>query len=102
VAVFGRAPEKLAKITDQFGFAATTDLNAVITDSSVDLVDICLPTRLLAEVAECVWQHPVPAAQRAVANARSPADTAPSTSRPASTSSPSPVRCLTTSARPST
>ena len=50
MAVFGRAPEKLAKITDQFGFATTTDLDAVITDS-VDLVDICLPTRLHAEVA---------------------------------------------------
>jgi hypothetical protein len=31
--------------------ATTTDLDAVITDSSVDLVDICLPTRLHADVA---------------------------------------------------
>jgi predicted dehydrogenase len=51
VVVFGRAPEKLAKISDEFGFATTTDLDAVIMDGSVDLVDICLPTRLHADVA---------------------------------------------------
>ena len=33
VIVFGRAREKLAKISDQFGFATTTDLDAVITDT---------------------------------------------------------------------
>jgi len=51
VVAFGRTPATLAKLSDQFGFAATTDLDAVITDASVDLVDICLPTRLHAEVA---------------------------------------------------
>src|SRR5215472_8917429 len=51
VVVFGRTAAKLAKISGQFGFATTTDLDAVITDASVDLVDICLPTRLHAEVA---------------------------------------------------
>jgi predicted dehydrogenase len=51
VVVFGRTPEKLAKVSGQFGFATTTDLDAVITDPSVDLVDICLPTRLHADVA---------------------------------------------------
>jgi len=51
VVVFGRAPEKLAKIGGQFGFATSTDLDALITDGSVDLVDICLPTRLHADVA---------------------------------------------------
>jgi hypothetical protein len=51
VVAFGRTPEKLAKLGDQFGFATTTDLDAVITDASVDLVDICLPTRLRADVA---------------------------------------------------
>ena len=49
--VFGRTPGKLAKISDQFGFATTTDLDAVIIDPSVDLVDICLPTALHADVA---------------------------------------------------
>src|SRR5215831_14620617 len=51
VVVFGRTPEKLVKISGQFGFAATTDLDDVISDPSVDLVDICLPTRLHAEIA---------------------------------------------------
>jgi predicted dehydrogenase len=51
VVVFGRTPGKLAKISDQFGFATTTDLDTVIADPSVDLVDICLPTRLHAGVA---------------------------------------------------
>jgi predicted dehydrogenase len=51
VVVFGRTSEKLAQIRDDFGFATSTDLDAVIGDSSVDLVDICLPTRLHADVA---------------------------------------------------
>ncbi len=51
VVVFGRTLEKLAKISDQFGFATTTDLNVLIADGSVDLVDICLPTAVHAEVA---------------------------------------------------
>jgi predicted dehydrogenase len=51
VVVFGRTPHKLAAISSQFGFATTTDLDALIADPSVDLVDICLPTRLHAEVA---------------------------------------------------
>jgi UDP-N-acetylglucosamine 3-dehydrogenase len=51
VVVFGRTSEKLAQIGDDFGFATSTDLDAVLNDSSVDLVDICLPTRLHADVA---------------------------------------------------
>src|SRR5262249_27525195 len=51
VVAFGRDPQKLATISGQFGFATTTDLDALIADPSVDLVDICLPTRLHAEVA---------------------------------------------------
>jgi Oxidoreductase family, NAD-binding Rossmann fold len=53
VVVFGRTSEKLAQIRDDFGFAITTDLDAVLNDSSVDLVDICLPTRLHADVLPC-------------------------------------------------
>ena len=49
--VFGRTLGKLAKISGQFGFATTTDLDAVIADPSIDLIDICLPTALHAEVA---------------------------------------------------
>jgi predicted dehydrogenase len=51
VVVFGRSPQKLAKIGGEFGFATSTDLNGLIADGSVDLVDICLPTALHAEVA---------------------------------------------------
>ncbi|NUR07894.1 MAG: Gfo/Idh/MocA family oxidoreductase [Nocardioidaceae bacterium] len=49
--VFGRTPEKPAQTRDAFGFATTTDLDTLTTDGSVDLVDICLPTRLHADVA---------------------------------------------------
>jgi predicted dehydrogenase len=51
VIIFGRTPETLAKISAQFGFATTTDLDALINDPSLDLVDICLPTWLHADVA---------------------------------------------------
>ena len=51
VVVFGRTPQKLAMISDQYGFATSTDLEAVITDPAVGLVDICLPTRLHADTA---------------------------------------------------
>ncbi|MGH3305360.1 MAG: Gfo/Idh/MocA family protein [Streptosporangiaceae bacterium] len=51
VGVFGRDSQKLADISQRFGFATTTDLNAVIADASVDLVDSCLPTNLHAKVA---------------------------------------------------
>ena len=51
VVVFGRTPERLAKVGEDFGFATTTDLDAVTSDASIDLIDICLPTRMHAEVA---------------------------------------------------
>jgi len=51
VVVFGRTTQKLAKMRGQFGFATTTNLDAVLTDPLVDLVDICLLTRLHADVA---------------------------------------------------
>jgi len=51
VVVFGRTAAALAKISGQFGFATTTDLDGLITDPSVDLVDVCLPTGLHADVA---------------------------------------------------
>ncbi|MGH3736620.1 MAG: Gfo/Idh/MocA family protein [Micromonosporaceae bacterium] len=49
VVVFGRTPAKLDKFAEKFGFATTTDLDAIYSDASVDLVDVCLPTRLHAE-----------------------------------------------------
>ena len=56
VVVFGRTPQKLAKISDQYGFATSADLEAVITDPATDLVDICLPTRLHADTAVLAMQ----------------------------------------------
>jgi len=56
VVVFGRTPQKLAAISDQFGFATTTGLDTLITDDTVDLVDICLPTRLYADIAVAAMQ----------------------------------------------
>jgi predicted dehydrogenase len=38
-------------ISEQFGFTTTTDLGSVMTDDSMDLIDICLPSRLHADVA---------------------------------------------------
>ncbi|AJT69930.1 hypothetical protein T261_8337 [Streptomyces lydicus] len=49
VVVFGRTPEKLAGFVSNFGFAATTDLNAIYDDPDIDLVDVCLPTALHKE-----------------------------------------------------
>ena len=51
VVVFGRTAQRLAGFAEPFGFATTTDLEGLVTDASVDLVDICLPTRLHAETA---------------------------------------------------
>ena len=51
VVVFGRTPQKLAKISGRCGYATAADPDAAITEASVDLVDICLPTPLHAEVA---------------------------------------------------
>jgi predicted dehydrogenase len=51
VVVFGRTPEKLAKIGDQFGFATTTNLDAVIGSTAVDLTLHFPPSKLKREVA---------------------------------------------------
>jgi predicted dehydrogenase len=51
VVVFGRTPAQLEQIRDTFGFATTTDLDGIYTDSSFDLIDICLPTGMHAEHA---------------------------------------------------
>ncbi|WP_116209670.1 Gfo/Idh/MocA family protein [Streptomyces olivoreticuli] len=49
VVVHGRNPEKLAVFARNFGFATTTDLDAVYSDPEIDLVDVCLPTALHKE-----------------------------------------------------
>lgn len=48
VVMFGRDPDKTARVAGQFGFASSTDVDAAFQDRSFDLVDICLPIRLHA------------------------------------------------------
>lgn len=50
VVVFGRDEAKLAKVAGDFDFEATTDLDSLFTDESIDLIDICLPTELHPEM----------------------------------------------------
>ena len=102
VVVFGRTPQKLAKISGRLGFATAADPDAAITEASVDLVDICLPTPLHAEVAVRAMQagHDVlielplagtlDDARRIIAPSRPPAagrswTCSPGSARPAST-----------------
>ena len=49
VVMFGRDPDKTAKVAGQFGFAACTDIDNAFDDDSFDLVDICLPVALHAD-----------------------------------------------------
>jgi predicted dehydrogenase len=57
VVVFGCIPEKLAKISGQFGFAITTDLDAVLAGASVDLIDICRCRMILPFSAVVLLLH---------------------------------------------
>ena len=49
VVVFGRTPAKLQAVADEFGYDTTTDPASIYADSSIDLVDVCLPTLVHAE-----------------------------------------------------
>jgi predicted dehydrogenase len=49
VVVFGRTPAKLQAFAEQFGYPTTTDPASIYDDPAIDLVDVCLPTRLHAE-----------------------------------------------------
>ncbi|MCC3771283.1 Gfo/Idh/MocA family protein [Streptomyces sp. UNOC14_S4] len=49
VVVYGRSPGKLAMFAGNFGFATTTDVDAIYADPDVDVVDVCLPTALHKE-----------------------------------------------------
>ncbi len=49
VVMFGRDPQKTAKVAGQFGFASSTDMDSAFEDASFDLVDICLPIPLHAQ-----------------------------------------------------
>ncbi|GAA0443218.1 Gfo/Idh/MocA family oxidoreductase [Streptomyces stramineus] len=57
VVMFGRDADKTAQAAGQFGFAASTDLDAAFTDPSFDLVDVCLPIALHAPmVLRAPWR----------------------------------------------
>jgi predicted dehydrogenase len=50
VVVFGRTPVKLQMFAEQFGVATTTDIDSVFADPEIDLIDVCLPTPVHADV----------------------------------------------------
>jgi predicted dehydrogenase len=50
VVVFGRTPAKLQAFADEFGYATTTDPASIYDDPTIDLVDVCLPTPLHADL----------------------------------------------------
>ena len=51
IIVWGRKPEKLKEIEKELGVKTTTDMESIFNDASIELVDVCLPTKLHAEYA---------------------------------------------------
>ena len=51
IIVWGRNPEKLAEIEKEFGVQTTINLDDILNDTSIELVDVCLPTKVHAEYA---------------------------------------------------
>ncbi|MBO4439431.1 MAG: Gfo/Idh/MocA family oxidoreductase [Spirochaetaceae bacterium] len=51
VIVWGRNPEKLKEIEKELGVKTTTNLDDILSDQTIELVDICLPTKVHAEYA---------------------------------------------------
>ncbi len=51
IIVWGRNPEKLKEIENEFGVKTTTDMDSIFNDASIELVDVCLPSKLHAEYA---------------------------------------------------
>jgi predicted dehydrogenase len=50
--VCSRSAKRAQKVAESVGAGFTTDLDAVLTDTEIDAVDICLPTPVHREVAE--------------------------------------------------
>lgn len=44
VSIFGRNPDKLKEIEKEFSTKTTDKIEDILTDNTIDLVDICLPT----------------------------------------------------------
>ena len=51
IIVWGRKPEKLKEIEKELGLQTTTNLDDILCNPTIDLVDVCLPTKLHAEYA---------------------------------------------------
>lgn len=51
VIVWGRKPEKLKEVEKELGVKTTTNLDDVLNDPTIELVDVCLPTKVHAEYA---------------------------------------------------
>ncbi len=51
VIVWGRKPEKLKEVEKELGVKTTTNLDDVLNDPAIELVDVCLPTKVHAEYA---------------------------------------------------
>ncbi|WP_067541043.1 Gfo/Idh/MocA family protein [Nocardia crassostreae] len=49
VLIYGHTAAKAEEMGARFGYPFTTDLDSIYADPSVDLVDICLPTRMHTE-----------------------------------------------------
>lgn len=47
--IFGRKPDKLEEVKEKFGVEVTTDPYQLIEDPEIDLIDVCLPTRVHLE-----------------------------------------------------
>jgi predicted dehydrogenase len=55
--VFGRTPEKLQEMRDEFKVHVTTEIDDLITDPTIDMIDVCLPTALHKEYVVKALQH---------------------------------------------
>ncbi|RDI42639.1 Gfo/Idh/MocA family protein [Nocardia mexicana] len=50
VIVYGHTAEKAEQMGNRFGYPFTADLDSVFADPDIDLIDICLPTRMHADL----------------------------------------------------
>lgn len=60
VAIYAQSTDRAGELATELGAEATTDLNQVLDDESIDAVDICLPTpahRVTTEAALAAGKH---------------------------------------------
>jgi predicted dehydrogenase len=55
--IFGRTPQKLQEVHDEFKIPVTTEIDDLITDPTIDMIDVCLPTALHKEYVVKALQH---------------------------------------------